>query len=384
MSHSSENKVTIAPLSVLYLQELQLKTALKTIFFMALGTLGGCSWLVGEGALFDDSEYDYTKAKMTKEMQVPESVGEANTQDHFLVPELGDDVKGVIYGDNRDIMAPMQALTLGNKVREDRTSEYSSVYVTDTEIRLWDMIERYLKEQNIPILEKDLEKGVIVTDWQVIEDDSFWSGEIKAWRYRYQINLSSAPRPSENIMTVKLIAAEKLVSDTDSWRPIVDTQRSETEFLNSIIGFLYVEDIAASRLLVNQSAIGGIVVTLGSDSNNKPALVTSANFEHVWTRIPISLSLLNIAIDDQDRTQKLFFINHKSDDKGFFASLAFWSESDGDILDLPEGPYQIQVASLGDKITMTFLDDVGNAISADLLAKNFPILSKAFKAKAPE
>ena len=359
-----------------------MKTALKTIFFISFGLLTGCSWLVGEGALFDDSAYDYTKARMFKEMQVPESVGEANIQDHFLVPELGDDNKGVIYG-KKDIMAPMQALTLGHKVRENSNSLDSSVFVTDSEIRLWDMVQRYLESENIPISKKDLDEGTIITGWQLIEDDSFWSKEIKAWRYSYQITLSSAPRPTEKILFVKIIEAEEFVTASGKWRIKEDAKRIETEFMNSIIGFLYVEDIAQSRQLVNQSALGGITVTLGNDSDNRPALVTSASFEHVWTRLPITLSMLNVIVDDQDRTQGLFFINHKPSERGFFASMAFWSDNKGSVLEMPEGRYQIQVASLGDKITITFINDIDKGLDAELLAKNFPALSGAFKAKPP-
>ena len=278
------------------------------IILVSISLLSGCSWLTGEDGLFDNSEYDYTNAKMTSELQVPAAVGESNTQDHYLVPELGKDVKGVVYGIENDILAPMQVLALGNKVRANRDSKVASAFLTSTEIELWDKIERYLIQSNIPINHKDLNTGTIHTDWAVIRDDSFWSPDITGWRYRYKINLEPAERPTENILSVELLAAEELVNETGKWRSQHDTGRSETEMLNSILGFIYVEDITKSRQLVNQSALGGIIVTLGNDAKGNPALITSATFEHAWTRLPVSLKLLNIIVEDQDRSQGLFFI----------------------------------------------------------------------------
>ncbi len=360
-----------------------MRSALKTIVFMSLGLLGGCSWIVGEGELFDRSDYDYTNAEITKELEVPESIGESNEQDHFLVPELEDGAKGIVYGVERDVMAPMQVLTLGNKVRANTSSDSSAAYVIESEIKIWDAVERFLLEENIPTTPKDISSGTVTTGWALKEDDSFWDGEVTAWRYRYQITVGDAERSNESTIFVKMLDAEEFVDDTSSWRTIKDTQRIETEFLNSILGFMYVEDLQSSRTRVNQSGLGGIIISLGTDNDNNPALITSSNFEHVWTRIPISLNILNITVSDQDRSQGLFFINNKDADEGFISSLAFWSSNDVEILELPrEGDYVIKVSKKGDGVSMTFMDNENNALSAEVLSKNFATLAKVFKSRA--
>lgn len=359
-----------------------MKSAFRIFIFTSMGILGGCSWLIGEDLLFDDSEYDYTKAKMAREMQVPASIGEANVQDLFMVPEPDEDNKGVVYGEDKEIFAPMQVLTLGNKVRANRKSGDSSAFVTEQEIRLWDIIQRYLEEENISIEGKDLDTGTIITGWQTFEDDSFWwSPEITGWRYRYQIKLESSRRPTEKRITVKILDAEELVDKTGTWQMVSDTKRHETEFLNSILGFMYVEDIENSRQLVGQSDLGGVTVKLGSDNEGNAALVTSAGFDHLWTRLPISLSLLNITVEDQDRSSGLFFINNKGDQRGFFATMAFWSEEGNEVLDIPEGPYRIQLSKKGDLVTMTFIDGDNQPLDAEVMAANFPKLAKAFRSR---
>lgn len=341
--------------------------------------IGGCSWLTGNDGMFDSTEYDYTRAEMTKELEIPESVGESNVQDHFLVPEPNDEVEGHVYGVDNDVMAPMQILTLGNKVRTNREAAETAVYVTESKIKLWNLVERYLQSEGIEVTNKDLQNASITTDWFEIVDDSFFTDEVTAWKYRYAISFSDSDRPNENVINVKLLGGQEFYDEPQVWRDIKDVDRAEAEMLNSILGFMYVDDISSSRQRVAQSALGGITVTLGNDSNGNAALITSAEYDNVWTRIPLALGLLSITIEDQDRSQGIFFVRFK-DRETFISSLAFWSES-AEMLDIEEGRYQLILETQGEQISITFLDDENNPWSADLLAKNFPKLSKAFRVR---
>lgn len=359
-----------------------MKLVFRTSIFVISGILGGCSWFTGEDSLFESSEYDYTNAKVTTELKVPETVGELNVQDHFMVPELGGDSKGVVYGVEADVVAPMQVLSLGTNVRVNRDSSFSSAFITKSEIQAWDSVVRFLEREQIPIDGKDIKNGSIDTGWQVKNDDAFWSGDITAWRYRYSISITPADRATEVILTVELKQAQELVDDTGEWRSFAETGRTQTEFLNSILGFLYVEEIQESRQLVNQSAIGGISVTLGSDKDGNPALITSADMEHVWTRIPVAFKLLDISIEDQDRSKGLYFVKI-NDTEGFFDSLAFWSDND-DRLNLPKQYYRLQVLAQGERVSISFFDNKNEPIKAAELAENFPVLSKAFRSRTSD
>jgi len=376
------NKVSIAFLQFWQQWELELKAVFRSVIFLSLAILGGCSWLTREGAFFDETEYDYTRAEIAPKLEIPEGVGEPDTQDHYLVPELDDDIEGVVYGVDQDIMSPMQVLTLGNKVRLNRTKEGASAFVIANEIVLWDLVERFFEENQVPIKSKDVAKGEIITGWQVREDDAFWSGLITAWRNRFKVIISDAPRPNENTLTVEILQAQEFVDEQDEWRDLREPGRNETQLLNSILGFMYVEDISKSRKKVSQSGLGGINVTLGTDSKGNAALITSANYDHVWSRISVTLALLKIVIDDHDRTQGLVFLDLSEHEQGFFEYMAFWSDDDeGDRLELPGTRYVIQVSQMGNKISMTFLDEDNQPIGADLLAENFPVLENAFKAR---
>jgi outer membrane protein assembly factor BamC len=350
--------------------------------FLSIGFVSGCSWIVGEDGFFDTKQYDYTKAEITKELEVPSSVGDNNESDNYFVTESDEELNGDIYGVDSDIMAPMQVLTLGNKVRANRDSKIASVFVTMSEIRLWDSLERYLSEESIPVSSKDLSSSVIKTGWVSKKDDAFWSGDITAWRQRYKIILNEAIRPSEKILSIELVEAQEFIDDSGKWVNVINPGRLETEFLNSILGFLYVEDIDRSRQLVNQSALGGISVNLGTNADGEAALITSAGFENVWGRIPVFLRLLNLSLEDQDRSQGLYFFKLE-DTEGFFSSLAFWSDAP-ETLNMPEGLYSIKLAKLGERVSITIIDENNSAISAQNLAKNYPAISKAFRSRVAE
>ncbi len=89
-------------------------------------------------------------------------------------------------------------------------------------------------------------------------------------------------RGGQNILSIELIEAQEYVDDSGKWKNVANPGRLETEFLNSILGFLYVEDIDRSRALVNESALGGISVSLGTNTDGDAALITSAGFEIVY------------------------------------------------------------------------------------------------------
>ena len=351
----------------------------SSVVILTTVLFSGCSWFMEEDTTTQD-EYDYTQARMTKSLTVPTDVGQSNEQDLFLVPDLPPETRGRIYGPDGEVMPPMQVLTLGNKVRVDRSSEITSAFIRERQIQLWDMLERFLIEKNIPVVSKDLASGSILTGWQLEEDDSFFTGPIEAWRYRYQLKLASAERPSENLVSVVVLEAQEKPDDGD-WRNLIPDGRKETELLNSFLGYMHVEDIAQSRERVSQSALGGITLSLGNDNNGNAALISSASFDQVWTRIPLSLEALNFSIDDQDRSQGLYFVTYEGPDSGFFDALAFWSDSDVEELELDEDSYRIQVSEEGERVIMTWLDDEGEVLSPEILARNFATLSKAFKAR---
>jgi outer membrane protein assembly factor BamC len=351
------------------------KVLYRSALIGAALSVTGCSWFMGEETSTQD-EFDYTKATMTKPLVVPAQVGESNEQDLFLVPNLPPENDGQVFGVDADVMAPIQVLTLGSKVRPNINNNDASVFVSERQIQLWDMVQRFLVENNIGVTGKDLAEGVITTGWQVERDDSFFSGPIEAWRYRYMIKLDDAERPSENIVSVALVEAQEMPEDSN-WRNIMPDRRKETELLNSILGFMHVEDLKRSQALVSQSALSGINITLANDNNGNAVLATAAGFEQVWNRIPLSLQLLNFSIVDQDRTQGLYFVEYSEPDSGFF----FWSKSEEDNLQLAEGKYRILVSEEANRVLMTWLDEEGQLLTADTLALNFATFAKAFKAR---
>jgi outer membrane protein assembly factor BamC len=327
---------------------------------------------------------DYSKAKMSGDLLIPETVGQDNSQNLFIVPELMPESTGVVFGQGVDVPAPMQILTLGNDVRANKESRIASAFINDSEIAVWDLVSRFMENDQIALTEKQIAEGLLVTDWITKYKESFWWGDdIPVIRHRYRVRLLDAERPNETRLDVEVLAAEVYTSD-EGWEPTMDATRAGAEFINQILGFKYVESINESRQRVAQSALGGITVSLGSDPDGNPALVTASAFEQAWDRVPLALQMVKMQVDDKDRSQGLYFVSLREDDEGFFKSLAFWSDDESDALDLERGNYRIQVTQEGARTYIVFTDTDDVPLQADVLARNFPQLSKAFKARLKE
>jgi len=361
------------------IQEFRLLKVSRLIAISSIGLVSGCSWFSGSG-LFDDKTYDYTDAKMSTELVVPDNVGVDNSQDLYLVPQLMPGVEGEIYGVDNDVLAPMQVLSLGGDVRANKKANLSSAFISKPEIEVWDFVERYTEKDNVPLASKNIGNAELTTDWITNTKESFWWGDDKPVdRHKFKIKVLEAERKTETRIDVEVLAAEIYVDD--QWQSYIDSNRAGASFLNEILGFMYVENLRASRARVTQSALGGISVSMGTDLKGNPALVTSSGFEQTWNRVPIAMKLVKVRVEDKDRSQGLYFVTRRNEDDSFFDSLAFWSDNEDNALMVKQGFYRIQITEENNKTYILFTDSDDVPLEAEVLAKNFPLLSKAFKAR---
>lgn len=344
--------------------------------------LSGCSIFSGD----DETEFDpsdYTRAKMSKELDVPASVGRDNSQDLFVVPELLPEAQSEVFGLETEVLAPMQILSLGSDVRTNRDTQIASAFINAPEIQVWDMLNRFMQNDQITLTNRAVGDGILITDWITRYEEVFWGSDEPVSRHRFRVKLLDAERPNETRLDVEVMEAENYTED-EGWEPYVDANRAGSEFMNQFLGFMYVENIRSSRERVSQSGLGGITVSLGSDPDGNPALVTSSDFESTWSRVRIAMRLVKMRIDDRDRSQGLYFLSKIDEDEGFFESLAFWSDDEADSLQIPLGSYRVQVEAAGERTYIVFTDTDDVPLKADMLAKNFNLLSKAFKARVKE
>ena len=348
----------------------------------SLSIITGCSIFSGDEETVSVDDLDYTQAEMTTALSVPANVGQDNSQDLFVVPDLLPESTGVVYGPDVNVLAPMQILSLGNDVRANRDTRSASAFINADELKVWDIINRFMQSDNIAMSSRDIvTEGVTVsTDWVVTYREMFWGDDEPDTRHRYKIKVLEAERPNETRLDVEVMVAEKFTDD-EGWEPNLEDNRAGAEFLNQILGFMYVENIRQSRERVSQSGLGGITVSLGSDPDGNPALVTSADFEQTWSRVPIAMQMVKMRVDDRDRSQGLYFVSRNNDEESFFDSLAFWSDDDDESIDLERGAYRVQVISEGARTYIVFTDTDDVPLKADILAQNFALLSKAFKAR---
>lgn len=279
----------------------------------------------------------------------------------------------------------MQILSLGNDVRPNRDTRTASAYINADELKVWDVINRFMQSDNIAMAGRDIiADGVSVsTDWVVKYREMFWGSDEPDTRHRYRIKVLDAERPNETRLDVEVLVAERFTDD-EGWEPNMEDSRAGAELLNQILGYMYVENIRQSRERVSQSGLGGITVSLGSDPEGNPALVTSSGFEQAWSRIPIAMQIVKMRVDDRDRSQGLYFVSRNDDEESFFESLAFWSDDDNETIDLDKGSYRVQVTSEGERTYIVFTDTDDVPLKADILAQNFALLSRAFKARVTD
>lgn len=353
---------------------------IKTLIVILLCPLvAACSWLYGEDGLVKDSTYDYIDARSTKDIEIPGELNQKKKANYTPVPAIGEKAKQAPFGKDIKVSAPVQILAVLDNIRVDKKAENPTVYILDDSDFLWDSLLEIFAENEATIVTADKEKQVIETDWLAVDERGVWLGvagsdDIDEFRAKYRVQFGEGVLRGEQRVEVSRFAAEKLDDDTDQWKAVPSFWQDSADMLNLLISSY--DKKAVSRDQAKRAAmVAGFKVQMAKDEDDAAALVTDAEQEHVWEKLPKVLEALDFEVNDRDRSLMTYFVSYQREEQGFFASL--FSE-EKELLPIDAGDYQVTLRLFGERTAIVFRDEQGEPLNAQTLAKLYPTLSKLF------
>ncbi len=355
----------------------------KLSFVFASLALTGCSYLYSEDGLIKDRTYEYLDAKQAKDLKVPNDLKQKNKINYAQVPAIGEDAKKAPFGKDLKVNAPVQILAVLENVRLDKSAKFPTVFITDDIQFIWNNINEVFEEKEISPLIMDEAEHFIDTGWLAQDEDGIWLGlegndEIDEFKTRYEIHIGKGQLNNEYRIETRRVGAQRLDDETDQWVNVPNFWHDSAEMLNLIISN-YDLKVAQRDKKKRNRAIANFKVELSTDEQNNAALVTSADKEDVWQKLPEVLLDLGFEVSDRDRQLMTYFVEFVPEEEGFFASL-FGEEAQQ--LELEEGNYQVSVSEKGQQTAITLKDEQGTPIEAALLTKLYPALSARFGEKS--
>jgi outer membrane protein assembly factor BamC len=101
------------------------------------------------------------------------------------------------------------------------------------------------------------------------------------------------------------------------------------------------------------------------------------NLDALWSNMPIFFEDYGFTIDDLNETKKAYYVDFIKPDSSFWDTIWY---HDVPVIDVKYDKYQFVLAPLAEdaeKTSVTILDAEGNALSAEVLEKIFPVMEAA-------
>ena len=343
----------------------------KLIVIASATSLSACSFIYGENGLIKDTSNDYLDAAETKDLAIPEGLTHKNKANYAQVPVIGEKAKTANIGIDLRHAAPVQILAVLENVRIDKQAEFPAVFIQDEQAFLWTTLINLFKENGVSPTIEDKANSFVDTGWIALDERGLWLGmegseDVDEFRAKYHIKMAPGPQDKEVRIEVKRVRAQKLNNETDKWEEVGSFWQDSAQMLNFIIADYDAQTIKREKIN-RTSAIAGFKVELGVDTDGDTALLTTADKELVWNKLPKVLEAVKFEINDKDRRSMTYFLKYEKQELGFFASLV---SSEQESLPIEDGNYQVILSELNDKTAITFKDGQGAALEIEPCGEN--------------
>jgi outer membrane protein assembly factor BamC len=363
-----------------------LKNTAKTATVIIAALLTACSSL--EEREVASGSFEYIKEQPGQKMEIPDDVDSPNFNDAFKLPNLGEDAPLNAMGKDLSVQSPALVLPVVAGSHIEDGSKNAIVWFDQVDDNLpldttiWNSLIRYLETESIGVEMFDKDKQRLVTDWVVMDESEetkwySWSSSERTVGQRFEFSLNKKPHGRTASLSVELLDyKEKLDAQSIEITQVKDKRRNEVNILNQVVKNYEFETKVANVKRFRQIR-EGLQMELGFDSDGEPAFVVAADYDITWPRLLLVLRKLGFDVKDYDKTNGLLFVKYNGAEDGWWSNI--WS-SDKNEMDLDPEEYRIKVGSLGEKTSITLLDDESNPFPVNKLTDLYPAFLKTMSA----
>ncbi|SHH24711.1 outer membrane protein assembly factor BamC [Ferrimonas marina] len=309
--------------------------------------------------------FDYLEEKPGVPLVIPETLEQPRFSNEFALPDLGERADADVVGPRLDVRPPLQVLPLapGTRLQDGVDSVTVLIESNDDDLNLASEIDEalvgFLNEKGVNLAQH--QGGTITTDWienQEVIGKKWWREQVYEIRQRYQFDTQVKDHGRTGSITIELVDHEEGLDGIDDSIVLTDADRRRyaIDMLNSAISYMNFE--RGQRQMLRDLEDGrGFNTELGFDRDENAAFLAEADFDTVWGRMSKVLPALGFEVRDLDKGLATYFVEYDSD-------LGFWSKlwGDNDQLPLDEGSYQILLDSIGERTSITLMDNNGDPL----------------------
>jgi outer membrane protein assembly factor BamC len=322
--------------------------------------------------------YEYLEASQHKTMDVPEDLDSPNYSQRYILPDLGENTLTDLKGKKLKVSPPTLILPLVTGTHVEEGSGIAKVLfdqIDDSEPlqkTVWDTVLTYLEESNVGVEKFDKDNNILITNWvtQALEVPTRWydfTDNFISVNKKFKFTMELAPHGRTASLKTELIdyVDENGQSVIEQIDPI-SKRTDESNFLNNVI-IKYDFGIRLANTQRIATIRQGFNSKMGFNSDGAPAFMVDAVYENTWPRLLLVLRKMGFDVKDLDQSTGLLFVQYNGVESSWWSGLL---GSKGE-LDIEKDEYRLKLEEIGEKTTVTFMDNESKPFDAKQIIKIF-------------
>ncbi len=327
---------------------------------LAVFVLTACSGGANQRRQAKD-DFEYLNTPTLDGWNVPQGAQPQYYPD-FDIPQ-GDFVGGV--GKVVDIRPPQQVLELIPGARLDRSRDGEVtlwLLRKDEQDKVWDTVLGMVADRNIPLesqTDSRLETGWVT--WNSADEEM----EIGS---RYEIiRTESNGRYGFKVSLIDWREGSQVKQVTP-----INRERYNV-FMTNLVTARYDQQLREEAQRKAQELVKHIPITMGTDRSGLPVIIARAQYDILWSRVPMILPKMGFTIEERTQSQGTVVAKYASPDD------AFWNDIGVKPVDLEAGKYTFLLGDLGNRTSINITDSKGKPVEEEFLKSMVPVLAEVVK-----
>jgi outer membrane protein assembly factor BamC len=351
--------------------------------------VAACSSLPDVSDYLPDQTLDYKRQReASDDLAVPPNLLAGKYDDAMDIPEPGGTATYSQYAAEKhkhhEVATSGEVLPEFKDVTLKREGDNRWLVVKATPQQVWARVVAFWRSQGILLVEQDPSVGVMKTGWMENRAEirkDFITNILRkvvgglyetSTRDQYRVRLEPGSEPgttdiylTERGMVEKVVNSEISGNEDTIWEPGSSDPGKEAIMLRRLMVYLGVSEQQAARAIAQSETPGGTgMARLTQGTGGQPELVIDQDFPQAWRLTGLALDRVGFAVQDQDRTQGIYYVRYESGATakkkgGFFSRLAFWRSKEAEAV----SQYRVKLTSQGKQTRVAVLDQAGQPAS---------------------
>ncbi len=318
---------------------------IKTLPVMACALLlVGCSNPFGKQGYFRDKSGDYTKARVTEPLVIPQELNTQPMTDSLVIPKISASHDNL--SDDFEVPRPDQRLSReeGQDLSIERQGADRWLFINgSTPGEVWSKIHKFVESKQLPIARQDVQQGYLETSWKNLGKDSkqgFFARNVNKllgaevtgpMEDRFLIEVRQGVQPESTEVHLKhqgrTLIKEKTV-EPEQWNNLPERSGQLDDAVLSEL-MLFIADSGKEKsvsLLAQDLDLGELTVLERDGAGNPQLRLSGLSFARSWSAVESALKDAGFSVSDRNRSAGLLYITsgtavEKTESKGFFSGL---------------------------------------------------------------